>query len=390
MVEHSVVLFATVAGAAVIPFLSRALRFPAAALEIVYGVLLFRVVVHERPEWFLLLSEIGFVYLMFLAGMELDLRTLARGESGLQFALVPIFSLVAAPALFAAAGYPFFEGLAVAMVSAGIVLPVLKDTGLIRSAFGREAVSTAAFGEILSIAVLTAVDTYAIHGLSFGAGLQVGKLVFLLGLAILFLRVMYVVAWWNADRVEKVMESEDPTEEGIRAVIAVAFGGALLAHAAGVEPILGSFVAGVVFSHVFPGRGRFEEKVNAVGFGFLTPFFFMGVGAGFDLRLLRSPALVTHALILTLLVLAAKALPLFAAWALRRRTLLDAAASALLLSAPLSMLVVAGALGERMGLLTPQAHGALILAAVISSVVYPGLFRVLARFLGDADEPTRS
>jgi Kef-type K+ transport system membrane component KefB len=282
--------------------------------------------------------------------------------------------------IFVWMGYPIYQGLAVAMVSAGIVIPVLKETGLNRSAIGQDIVGTALMGEILSIAVLTAVDTYQVHGLSPMAGLKALELLALGGLGYLALKVLYVVSWWNAERVEKVMESDDPAEEGIRVVIAVAFAGALLAQQAGAEPILGSFVAGVVFGYVFKNKGRFEEKINAVGFGFFTPFFFMGVGAAFDPQLLASPRVVTQALFLTAMVCLTKGFPLLLARPMGIRAV-EALAMILLLSAPLSMLVVAGTLGVRMGLLTPEANGSLILAAIAASILYPYLFRPLARRL---------
>jgi Kef-type K+ transport system membrane component KefB len=378
-------LFAAVAGAAAIPFLSRRFRFPSAALELVYGAVLFHAFVHQRPEWFDLLKEIGFVYLMFIAGMELDLRSLARSRRVIWCALVPALSFCLTPLFFGSIGYPVYQGLAVAMVSAGIVIPVLKETKLIRTPIGQDIVGTALMGEVLSIAVLTGVDTYHAHGLSPMAGLKALYLLGLGALGYLALKVLYVLSWWNAEWVEKVMESEDPAEEGIRVVIAVAFAGALLAQQAGAEPILGSFVAGVVFGYVFKNKGRFEEKINAVGFGFFTPFFFMGVGADFSPQLLTSPGVVSQALFLTAMVCASKGFPLLFARAMGIR-LLEAAGMVLLLSAPLSMLVVAGTLGERMGLLTPEAKGALILAAIAASILYPYLFRPLARRMAEVSQ----
>ncbi len=384
--EQHLILFLVVGGAAGVPFLSRRLRFPAAALEIVYGIVLFHTVLHEKPEWFLLLKEIGFIYLMFIAGMELDLRSLVRTSRVLWYVAIPLASFLVTPLVFGALGYPMFEGVAVAMMSAGIVIPVLKEANLLHCPLGRDIVGTALMGELLSIAFLTALDTYHAHGFTLQAALMVLKLVGLAALAVLVLKVVWVASWWRMDRVEKVMESEDPTEEGIRVVIVLAFAGAFLAESAGVEPILGSFLAGLITSHVFRNKGRFEDKINAVGFGFFTPFFFIGVGADLDLRLFQSAPVVTFSLFLAFMVLASKAFPLLLArpMGLRFR---EALAMTLLLSAPLSMVVVAGALGERMGMLTAEATGALVIAALVASVVYPFLFRPLAAKLSLCREP---
>jgi Kef-type K+ transport system membrane component KefB len=206
--------------------------------------------------------------------------------------------------------------------------------------------------------------------------LELLKLAALLGLAWLALKLLYLLAWWHPEHVARVMRSEDPTEEGMRLVISVAFAGGLAAYGAGVEPILGSFMAGVIFSHVFKSKGRFEDKINAIGFGFLTPFFFVGVGAAFDPALLQSPQTVLLALGLAGLLLAAKLLPLLPAYMLGVRGA-EVLGMGLLLAAPLSLLVVAGTLGQKMGLLSSALNGMLVLTAVLASILFPMLFRFL-------------
>jgi Kef-type K+ transport system membrane component KefB len=378
MLEQQLAMFLMLFGVAAIPFVARRLRVPSAALEIVYGMLLFNFFLHQRPDWFDLLRELGFIYLMFIAGMELDLRAIRKSGKSAWYVLVCLLSFVLTPLLFIALGQSFYLGVAVAMISAGIVIPVLKELGLSRTSFGRDIVGVALTGELLSIVVLALIDAYHKQGLTLLAGLEVFKLVLLFALAMLVLRILYLFAWWHPERVEKVMESEDPVEEGLRVVVTVAFAGGILAALAGAEPILGSFLAGMVFSHVFRSKERFEEKINALGFGFLIPFFFIGVGARLPFALLTSAATVKLALFLTAMVLVSNLYPLLLARPLGL-SLKDAGGMAVLLSAPLSMIVVAGTLGERMGLIGPEASGALVLTALLASVVYPSLFRVLVR-----------
>jgi Kef-type K+ transport system membrane component KefB len=114
-----------------------------------------------------------------------------------------------------------------------------------------------------------------------------------------------------------------------------------------------------------------------VGFGFLTPFFFIGVGAGLDVSILRSFPAAVFSLFLGAMVFATKLFPVALA-RLLGLSVREALGMSLLLSAPLSMMVVAGALGLRMGLLTPEHNAALVFAALLASVVYPYFFRRLA------------
>ncbi len=378
MIEHFALLFAVLLGAAVVPFLSRRFSIPSAVLEIVYGAFLFHAVVHGRPDWFVLLKELGFIYLMFVAGMELDVRELVAGRRLVWYVLIAAVPFAVMPPVMLALGRSFYVGIAVSMLSAGIIIPVLKELDLLHGDLGRDIVGIALTGELLSIMMLTAIDIYHAHGLTVMAAAQGAKLLLLLILAGLFLRVLYVLAWWNPERVERVMESDDPVEEGIRAVISVAFAGAFIAYVSGIEPILGSFMAGLVFSYVFRSKGRFEEKINAVGFGFFIPFFFIGVGADFDVRLLGSPQLVVFSLFLAAMVFGSNLLPLLLG-RFMGRTGRQSLAVSVILSSPLSLIVVAAALGRKMDYLTPRTADALVLTAIVSGVLFPFLFRLLIK-----------
>jgi len=385
MKDQLLIMFAVVGGAAAIPFFSRRISIPSAVLEILYGVILFHTFVAGQPEWFRLLKEIGFIYLMFIAGMELDIRRLVAGGRIIWYLLIPGLSLLITPIIFVQLGYPFFVGIAVAVLSAGIIIPVLKEEGTLQTDFGRDIIGIALAGELLSIAVLTGIDVYHVHGLTLMAALEGVKLLLLLGISALFLRVLYIIAWWNPERVEKVMESEDPVEEGLRAVISIAFAGALLAYGSGVEPILGSFMAGLIFSTVFKSKGRFEEKINALGFGFFIPFFFIGVGADFDIILLTSLQGIAFSAFLAAMVFVSNVFPLFFGRFLKR-TMLESVGMSLLLSAPLSLIVVAGTIGKKMGMISDEMAGSLILAAIFSGVLYPFLFRIIGRRVAAAVE----
>jgi len=380
MEEQFLIMFAVIAGAAAIPFFSRRVHMPSAVLEIVYGIILFNTVIPVKPDWLALMKELGFIYLMFIAGMELDVRELIGGKRFCWYLLISVLSFSIMPVVFHRMGYPFYLGVAVSVLSAGIIIPVLKELEIMQTPLGKDIIGTALAGELISIIVLTLLDIYHQHGVTYmAAWAGVKLLLFTLGTA-LFLRLLYILAWWFPERVEKVMESEDPVEEGVRAVITVAFAGAIIAYGSGVEPILGSFMAGVVFSYVFQNKGKFEDKINAVGFGFFTPFFFIGVGAGFDTGLLASTGSLFFALFLSLMILAGNGFPLVF-HSFMGIGKLEALGMSLILSAPLSMLVVAAALGERMGLINNEMKGILILTAIVSGVVYPLLFRILGKRL---------
>jgi Kef-type K+ transport system membrane component KefB len=365
-----------VAGASLLPFFARRYNVPSAVLEILFGIGLFHAALPVKPEWFEFLKELGFIYLMFIAGMELDLREFFKNTRVCWYVLVPALSLLFTPLLFYLSGHSFYVGISLSTISAGIAFPILKELGLVRHDFGRHVVGVMLAGELLSITILTGLDITHRYGLSFLLLLQLSRLAGLLLLATLALRIISVVAWWHPERVKKVMESDDPVEEGIRIAITIVFVGALIAYGAGVEPIMGSFIAGVMFTFVFRNKSRFEEKINALGFGFFIPFFFIGVGADFDVRLLFSVKDIVLALLMMAIIFASN-LPAIILKHFLGLTLKESFLMTLLLSAPLSMIVVAGTLGARMGLIDSGMKNALVLSALFASLVYPFLFRIL-------------
>ncbi len=379
-------MFIVVAGAAVVPIAARLLHIPSAALEIVYGILVFNTIFFHQPEWFSLLKELGLIYLMFIAGLELNLGTITRRYRLFWYLLIPVLSLLLMPFVFHAMGYPFYLGIAIAMISAGIVIPVLKESGFMKTPLGSDIIGIALAGELLSILFLTGIDIHHKYGLTFMAGLQGVKLILLMVVAAFFIRVLYVIAWWNPEKVTMVMESEDPIEEGMRGVILVLFAGAVLTYSSGIEPFLGSFIAGVIFAHVFKSKGRFEDKINAVGFGFFVPFFFIGVGANFNIGLFSSPESISLSLFLTLMLFLSNIFPLVFSFFMKIKRL-EALSICFILSAPLSLLVVAGTIGERTLLISAEMKDALILTALFSSVLFPFFFRLVVKRIMVHDSP---
>lgn len=367
-----------VGGAALIPLFARKFRIPSAALEIVYGVLLFNTLLTGQPEWFALLREFGLIYLMFIVGMELDLRKILQGNRYYWYILIPVLSLVISPIVFVQAGYSYYLGIAVAMFSAGIIIPILRESGAVKTDIGRDIIGIALTGELISILFLMGIDIHHRYGFTFRAVAEGARFLVLSGAAALFLRFLYIIAWWNPKKVESVMESEDPVEEGIRFVVFIAFAGALIAYVSGLEPILGSFMAGLVFSYVFRSKGRFEEKINAVGFGFFTPFFFIGVGADLSLGLFRSTEVLFLSLFLTVMIFLSNIFPILFARFMNLK-FLESLGIALILSVPLSLMVVTGTLGVKMGIISETSRNALILTAVFSSILFPTLFRPVFR-----------
>jgi Kef-type K+ transport system membrane component KefB len=174
--------------------------------------------------------------------------------------------------------------------------------------------------------------------------------------------VAYVIGkralWHFPEFLSSWFKPDQPTEVGVRAAIAIMLGFVAYTRAVGVEEILGAFLAGVLLSVLFRGGSILEEKLYAIGYGFLIPIFFIGVGMNFrfDLLLNRSGLL----LIPPLLIIA---------------KLRDSVLAGILLTSNLSLVIAAAEVGIRLGLINKALEAGIIFLAIFTSTVCPIVFR---------------
>ena len=252
------------------------LVLPAVVLEIVAGILvgpdvLGLVEVDAAVE---VLRVLGLAMLLFLAGLELDLRGLPG--SLLRTALVGFaasFALaVAVGVALEAAGVvrsPLFVAIVLSSTSLGVVVPVLKDSGLVARRFGQLVIAAASIADVATIVLLSLLFSEQSSSTGAQAAL-LGGLFVLAGAVVLALR-----SAGRTMRVGDAIERLASTTAQIRVrgafLLLVAF--AAIAQEAGLEVILGAFVAGMLLGVVdADGTTRhpeFRVKLEAVGFGVL-------------------------------------------------------------------------------------------------------------------------
>jgi Kef-type K+ transport system membrane component KefB len=162
----------------------------------------------------------------------------------------------------------------------------------------------------------------------------------------------------------------------------------LIANAFGLDVVLGAFLAGVVLRHWAPGDVKpLEDKLDAVGYGFFIPVFFVAAGMGVDVHsIITSPARMFVFLALLLLVRGAPTLAIY------RRTLrLGERVPLMFLTATsLPLIVALTQIGLASGTMLPQNAAALVGAGVLSVLLFPVAAVSLARRAGgssDLDAP---
>lgn len=374
-------------GGFAIPLFCRPLRLPAAVGEILFGIVVGPYLLGwvEVSDFIRLLAQLGFFLLMFIAGLELDftqiekggLRVLSRATA--TTALIFGFSFAVVHVL----GYHWFVSLVLGAISIGIPLVLLHETGMGKTPYGQNLLLLGSVGEFAAILMATALSAYSLAGgVNLTLGIELSKLIAVLLLAYGVLIVLRSLVWWKSDSFARVVSSHDPAEIGVRAGLALMFVFVAMTAELHIEPILGAFMAGALFSFVFRAKGALELKFMSIGNGFFVPFFFMSVGLELNLEAARSGdfGMLVKLLISLFLVR-------FLAFCLTREkgvSLRQAAAGALLLSAPLTLLVVVANLGLTLGLVDASFHATVILLALVSATVYPFLFKWIVKGMPQA------
>src|SRR5437764_3165244 len=372
-------------------FLPR-LRVPAVVLEIVAGIVVGPSVlgwVHvDLPVQ--ILALFGLAFLLFLAGLEVDVHRL-RGRV-LRLAvlgyLVTLVLGVGAGLGFHAIGWvrePLLLAIALSATSLGLVVPVLKDAGVVDSDVGQTVIAAATVADFAAIVLLSLF--FSTSGGSTGA-----KLVLLVAFAALVVATGFAVRTAGRSmRLGTVLVGLQDTTAEIRVrfavVLLVAF--TVLAERFGLESILGAFLAGAVVSLVdrdSSSHPHFRTKLEAIGYGFVVPVFFVSSGVRLDLTgLLAHPSALARVPLFLVALLVARGVP--ALLGLRSQGWRATVAIGLLQATSLPFIVTATQIGTTLGKISPVTGAALVCAGLLSVLIFPLVALGLLRGQPPAQRP---
>ncbi|ULT58165.1 monovalent cation:proton antiporter family protein [Neobacillus drentensis] len=360
---------------------------PVVVAEIIMGLIIGKTgfdIVHQ-DVWLSTLSTLGFIFLMFLSGLEIDFtafsgskkrEVLANGKKEPNtfvaataiFAGIFIFSLILSY-LFVLAGFidnAFLMTLIISTISLGVVVPTLKEAHLMKTVIGQIILLVAVIADLVTMILLAVFVSLneAGHGntwlllILFGAGI-----------------VLYFIGKKFKTRTFIETLSTGTVQIGTRAVFTLIIVLVGLSETVGAENILGAFLAGVLVSLLSPNQ-ELVHKLDSFGYGFLIPIFFVMVGVNLDVWSLFSEKKLLLLIPLLLIgLLLSKLVPVYLLkiW-YDTKTVLS---SGFLLTSTLSLVIAAATIGERMEVITPQMSGTLILVAVITSIFTPIVFKKL-------------
>lgn len=380
MSQHFAVALLVALGALVAPLVCRPLRIPAAVGEILVGVLLGPYALGVGASSVLLshLALLGLLLLMFMVGLEIDFAAMRRaGARGMAVVVVAVALLLASAfAVVHLLGFPPFMGLVLAALSLGIPLMVLHESGLTSSALGQRVLLVGSFGEFTVLLLATLVQAAHTAGrLDLSLVLDFARILLLLALVGGVLWIFRTAFTRRPQWFARVLDLRDPSEMGVRAGLSVMFFMAALAETLGADAVLGAFAAGALFSFVFPHSEGMQAKFVGLANGFFVPLFFVNVGVTLDLpaAMQARPTLLLELTVLLVAIRLVACTPFLLAGVPPR----EVTATAVLLSAPLTLLVLLSGIGQSSGLLTSGMRATVVLLALLTAVMGPLVFRFL-------------
>ena len=372
---------------------------PVVVAEIIVGLIIgqsgFDLV--EQGSWLEILSTLGFIFLMFLSGLEIDFSIFASrkkrakpenrgaGAPNPVWVALIVFSGIFALSLglsylFVLGGFidnAFLMTLIISTISLGVVVPTLKDAQMMKTTIGQTILLIAVIADLVTMVLLAVfVSIYGENGgntwlllLLFGAGV-----------------LLYFVG--KKFRHQSFVETmaKGTIQIDTRAVFTLILLLVALSETVGAENILGAFLAGTLVSLLSPNP-EMVKRLDSFGYGFLIPIFFVMVGVELDIWSLFTDSQVI--ILIPLLFIALLVSKIIPAFILRKwydmKTVLG---SGIILTSTLSLVIAAATIGRREGMIDEQMEGALILVAVLTCLVAPILFKKIYGRFEDEDHKT--
>ncbi len=349
-------------------------RVPIVVAEIFLGIIVGPEVLDlaATDDFIESLSTFGLAFLFFLAGMEIDFERI-RGNP-VRFGVLGWLTSVGIGAVAAIvlhlAGVidaTVLVALALTTTALGTLMPILRDTGILDQRFGGFVLGAGAVGEFGPVVIVSVI-------LAFEADEPLRALLLFVFAAIVVFATLLALRARPA-RVVRLVQTTMGTsgQLAIRLSVLLVVGLAALATEFGLDVILGAFAAGIVAGIVIRGTDaeEFLGKLDAVGFGFLIPVFFIATGMDYNLDALFSNA---SSLLLVpgfaLLFLFGRGLP---AMLLYRGELgrEDRLSLALFSAAALPLLVAITQIGLDTETMRPEVAVSLVGAGMLSVLVFP-------------------
>ena len=367
-IDTLLVIAAVSAAAPLLVALLPWLRVPQVVLLIAGGIVVGPEVLDlGSPSSVQVLSDLGLGFVFLLAGYEVEAALFASSSGRRAIASWLVSAALAAGVVggLGAAGVihayvPVAIGLTTTAL--GTLLPILREHDMLRGPFGQHLIAAGAVGELFPILAVA---------LFLGIVSRFVALLSLLSVAAIALALSAARRLLGRGRLlEIVRQSQHETSQAIlRCTVLLLMLLLAATNEFHLDAVLGAFVAGMVLRR-WAGQSApvLEEKLDAIGYGFFIPIFFVYSGMTLDVRsIAEAPLRVVLFLGLMVAVRGLPALPVYRGLLPGR----DRLELALITATSLPLLVALAEIGRRNGTMLPENAAALVGAGVLSVLILP-------------------
>ncbi|MCW0227486.1 cation:proton antiporter [Campylobacter lari] len=359
------------------PYIAKFLKLPLSATEIMLGSFIGFLGFIGESENFKLLANAGFYYLMFIAGMEINLKTFLNTERSLlnkafiYIILLYAFSVLAVESI----DISYIFVIIIPVMSVGLLSTLYRDFGK-NCEWLNVSMVVATLAEVVSIVLLTIAAAFLGKGADlFSLTQNLLYLVGFLALCIFGFKFLEVLFWWYPQLKTILMPWQDQNEKDIRFCMAIFIAIVAIMIYFKLEVALGAFIAGSFIATFFDHKKDLEHKLSSFGYGFLIPIFFIYIGSSFKLEKLLNPEVLIIAFSLTAFMIGLRIL--CAMTFVKILGLKNTFLFGLSHSMPLTLLIAVATLSYQTNIITQDIYSGLVLTALLEAILAISLIKFI-------------
>ncbi|KLD96070.1 cation:proton antiporter [Aliarcobacter butzleri] len=360
------------------PIISKMIKTPVVVIEITLGLLCGYLGLIYSDETLKLVAKFGFVYLMFLAGLEINFKLVKIIKATLAVNVILYFIL-----LYTISGlvcWLFGLGLtyfvALPIFSLGMIMMLLKEYGK-EQPWLNLALSIGVVGEIISILALTLFSGWTEYGFTSNFFYSILTIALVIVAIILLLRVSYVLFWWFPEIRNFIIpeNQDDKHDQDIRFSLSLLLIFVSIMLILKIDVVLGAFTTGLFFKMFFNQKHELLEKIESFGYGFFAPIFFIYTGSTVKLDMVTLEIL-HHAIFIMCAIITIRLISsylVFYNYLKFKQTMLFALSD----SMPLTFMVAIAMLSYNYGLISQNEYFSFIIASMLDGLFLMVLIRKL-------------
>lgn len=379
----SYILFIGIAFLLVIsPVFSKITKLPIVVVEILLGSLaVWFGFLETNNDVFKYLAKIGFFYLMFLAGLEINLKNfVAQRGKLLKSAIVYFITLYS----LSVGIYLLFDLnpvyiVIIPIVSLGMIMALINDYGK-KYKWLEIVLIVGVIGEIISISAIVIYESYIHNGIGFELFKNISIFFIVLFLIYHSFKLLNILFWWFPELKTLIMPEDDSKVESVRISVALFIVLIAIMEILHIDKVLGAFFAGIYIANFFEHKKDLPHTLHKVGFGFLVPVFFIYVGTTMDLNLIFSTEILYHALLILSALVFVRVVSSYLAYSSH----LDPVETFLLAlgdSMPLTFIIAIATIAYEATIISKNEYLSLIVAGMLSGVIIMSLLKFLISYV---------